>query len=103
MYDRDDELSLDGRWTKKQIKRYQNRAAIENTYTSIKECAAKTSSKAFEVRWFHFGFACIIYNLWLLVDFLTQERINVIDTRKQPKIKLSRFLRWVERETTILI
>jgi hypothetical protein len=99
----DDELSLDRRWTKKQIKRYQNRAAIENTYTSIKECAAKTSSKAFEVRWFHFGFACIIYNLWLLVDFLTQERINVIDTRKQPKIKLSRFLRWVERETTILI
>jgi hypothetical protein len=98
-----DEIALDRRWTKRQIERYESRAAIENTYSSIKQCAAKTTSKAIEVRWFHFGFACIIYNLWLLVDFLTQERIEVIETRQKPRIKLSRFLRWVDRESTVLI
>lgn len=98
-----DEVALDRRWTVKQIQRYSNRAAIENTYTSIKNCAATTTSKEFAVRWFHFGFACLIYNLWLLVDFLTQVRIGVIETRKQPRIKLSRFLRWVERATSTII
>jgi IS4 transposase len=98
-----DELAIDRRSAVRQIEQYQNRAAIENTYTSIKKCAAKTTSKAFEIRWFHFGFACIIYNMWLLVDLLTQERIGVIETRKQPRIKLSRFLSWLERQTGILI
>ncbi|WP_236995992.1 hypothetical protein [Natronorubrum daqingense] len=59
---------------------YDNRAAIEKSYTSIKECAAWTTSKAFQVRWFLFVFACIVYNMWLLVDFLTQERIGVLET-----------------------
>lgn len=98
-----DEIAIGRRSTKRLIERYSNRAAIENTYTSIKECAAKTTSKAIEVRWFHFGFACIVYNLWLLVDFLTQERIGVIETRTKPRIKLSRFLRWLDKETDILI
>jgi len=98
-----DETPVDRRSAIRRIQRYSDRAAIENTYTSIKECAAKTTSKEIEVRWFHFGFACIIYNLWLLVDLLTQERIGVIETRKKPRIKLSRFLRWVDKETEILI
>lgn len=92
-----DEIALDRRWTKKQIENYSDRGAIERSYTSIKDCAAWTTSKAFEVRWFHFGFACIIYNLWLLVDFLTQERIGVIESRKKPRISLARFLCWLER------
>jgi hypothetical protein len=98
-----DETPVDRRSAIRRIQRYSDRAAIENTYTSIKECAAKTTSKEIEIRWFHFGFACTIYNLWLLVDLLTQERIGVIETRKKPRIKLSRFLRWVDKETEILI
>lgn len=98
-----DQTPLDRRSAKRRIERYSNRAAIENTYTSIKECAAKTTSREIEVRWFHFGFTCIIYNLWLLVDLLTQERIGVIETRKKPRIKLSRFLRWMDRQLVLLI
>lgn len=98
-----DKTPVDRRSAIRRIQRYSNRAAIENTYTSIKECAAKPTSKEIEIRWFHFGFACIIYNLWLLVDLLTQERIGVIKTWKKPRIKLSRFLRWVDHELRILI
>ena len=93
-----DELRIDRRETARKINRYNNRATIENSYSSIKQCAAWTTSKAFEVRWFHFAFACVIYNLWLLVDFLTQERIGVIETRTKPRITLKRFLRMLDRE-----
>lgn len=62
-----------------------------------------TTSKEFEVRWFHFGFACIIYNLWLLLDFLTQDRVRVIETRKKPRMSLARFLRWVDEELVTFV
>ena len=98
-----DEIALDRRWARKQMEAYNDRAAIENSYASIKKCAAWTSSKEIEVRWFHFAFGCLVYNMWLLVDFLTQERIGVIETRKKPRITLSRFLRWLDRELVTLI
>ena len=82
---------------------YSDRGAIENSYASIKEAAAWTTSKEFEVRWFHFAFGCVVYNMWLLVDFLTQERIGVIETRKKPRITLSRFLDWLDKELIALI
>jgi len=93
-----DELRIDRRKAARKINRYSDRATIENSYSSIKQCAAWTTSKAFEVRWFHFAFACVIYNLWLLVDFLTQERIGVIETRTKPRITLKRFLKMLDRE-----
>lgn len=92
-----DEIALDRRWAREQIEKYNDRGAIENSYSSIKDCAAWTTSKEFEVRWFHFAFGCLVYNMWLLVDFLTQERIGVIETRKKPRISLSRFLRWLDK------
>jgi len=45
----------------------------------------------------------VVYNMWLLVDFLTQERIGVIETRKKPRITLSRFLDWLDKELITLI
>ncbi|MGQ3330681.1 transposase [Halorubrum sp. FL23] len=101
--DASDEVALDRRWTKQQIEQYSDRGAIENSYSSIKNAAAWTTSKEFGVRWFHFAFGCVIYNMWLLVDFLTQERIGVIKTRKKPRITLSRFLDWLDRELITLI
>ena len=101
--DASDEAALDRRWTKKQIEQYSDRGAIENSYSSIKNAAAWTTSKEFGVRWFHFAFGCMIYNMWLLIDFLTQERIGVIKTRKDPRITLSRFLDWLDRELITLI
>ena len=101
--DVDDETALDRRWACKQIEQYSDRGAIERSYSSIKECASWTTSKEFEVRWFHFAFGCLVYNMWLLVDFLTQERIGVIATRKKPRITLSRFLDWLKRELVVLL
>jgi hypothetical protein len=98
-----DEIALDRRWARKQVEEYSDRAAIENSYSSIKKCAAWTTSKEFEVRWFHFAFACVVYNMWLLVDFLTQERIGAIETRKKPRISLSRFLDWLDKELDSLL
>lgn len=91
-----DEIALDRRVAKKRIEQYSDRGAIENSYSSVKETCAWTTSKEIEVRWFHFAFGCIVYNMWLLVDFLTQERIGVIETRKKPRIQLSRFLDWLD-------
>lgn len=98
-----DEITLDRRWARDQMEKYKDRAAIENAYSSIKEAASWTTSKEFEVRWFHFAFGCVVYNMWLLVDFLTQERIGVIETRKKPRIKLSRFTKWLEKELGTLL
>ena len=96
-YDVTDETALDRRWARKQMEEYSERAAIEQSYTSIKKCAAWTTSKVYEVRWFHFAFACVLYNLWLLVDFLTQVRIGEIETRKKPRISLAKFLRRLDK------
>jgi hypothetical protein len=101
--DVDDEIALDRRWAEEQIEQYSSRGGIENSYSSIKEASAWTSSKSFTVRWFHFAFACVVYNMWLLVDFLAQERIGVIETRKKPRITLSRFLNWFEGKLALLL
>ena len=37
---------------------------------AIKEFAPWTTSTNFAIRLFHFGFAVLLYDLWLLVDFL---------------------------------
>ncbi|WP_275882127.1 hypothetical protein [Halorhabdus sp. BNX81] len=74
-----------------------------DSYSSIKEAAAWTASKEFEVRWFHFAFGCLVYNMWLLVDFLIQDRIGVIETLSEPRISLSRFLDWLKKELVTLV
>jgi hypothetical protein len=94
--DLNDEIALDRRYARDRMEQYSERGGIENSYSSIKQCAAWTTSKEFEVRWFHFAFACIVYNMWLLVDFLTQDRIGVIETRQKPRIQLTRFLDWLD-------
>lgn len=102
-HDVSDEIPLDRRNARERIERYQNRAAIENSYSSIKDTAAWTTSKEFEVRWYHFAFGSLVYNLWLLVDFLTQDRIGAIETRKKPRVTLKRFLRWLDKEVVTLL
>lgn len=94
----DDEIRLDRVETAEKIQRYKARGGIETSYKSIKECAAWTTSKEFEVRWFHFAFGCVIYNMWLLVDLLTQASIGQIETRTKPRISLQRFLNKLDRQ-----
>ena len=50
-------------------------AAIANSYSSIKESSSWIASKQFDVRWFHFGFDRIVYNLCLLTDFSSKSEL----------------------------
>ncbi|WP_227015847.1 hypothetical protein [Haloarcula sp. JP-L23] len=79
--DVDDEIGLDRQWTKKQIPRYNRRGGIETAYSKIKEFKPWTTSTNFSIRLFHFGFPVLLYDLWLLVDFLVQTLIGVVEFR----------------------
>jgi len=61
--DVDDQTPFDRQWEIKKIEAYSARGAIERSYASIKECAAWMTSTEFGIRWFHFGFACVVYNM----------------------------------------
>ncbi len=42
-------------------------------------------------------------NMWLLVDFLAQDCIGVIEVRKKPRMSLSRFLGWLDKRLVTLL
>ncbi|MEA5389416.1 hypothetical protein VB779_21970 [Haloarculaceae archaeon H-GB11] len=72
----DDEIRLDRRSTRRQIKRYTRRGGVENAYGGIKQFAPLTTSREYAVRLFHFGFAMLLYDMWLLVDPLVQRSLG---------------------------
>jgi len=87
----DDEIGLDRRKTKRQINRYNRRGGIETSYSKIKEFGAWTTSMAFPIRQFHFGFAVLLYATWLFVDFLVKVSHPAIENRIKPRLKADRF------------
>lgn len=95
--DVDDEIALDQRETKGLIDRYSRRWGIENSYKTIKDFLAWTSSKDFSVRIFYFGFAILLYNMWLLVDLLVQVSLDV-EHRYKPRVTAKRFLNQVRKQ-----
>jgi len=98
--DIDDEIGLDRRWATKQINRYSRRGGIETAFSKIKEFAPWTTSTNFSVRLFHFGFAVLLYDLWLLVDFLVQTLIDVVEFRTKPRVTAARFRAFLHREVS---
>ncbi|MFC4248404.1 transposase [Natribaculum luteum] len=101
--DVNDEIGLDRRLTKKQITRYRRRGGIETAYSKIKEFAPWTTSTNFSIRLFHFGFAVLLYDLWLLVDFLVQTLIDIIEFRTKPRVTAPRFRAFLRREVSALL
>lgn len=89
--DVDDEIRLDWRRAKGIVDRYSRRWGIENSYKTIKDFLAWTTSKDFTVRLFYFGFAVLLYNMWLLVDLLVQVSLDV-EHRYKPRVTAKRFL-----------
>jgi hypothetical protein len=87
----DDEIGLDRRKTKRQINRYNRRGGIETSYSKIKEFGVWTTSMAFPIRQFHFGFALLLYATWLFVDFLVKTSHPGIENRIKPRLKAGRF------------
>ncbi|MGQ3723385.1 hypothetical protein [Natrialba aegyptia] len=101
--DVNDEIGLDRCLTKKQTNRYRRRGGIKTAYSKIKEFAPWTTSTNFSVRLFHFGFAVLLYDLWLLVDFLVQTLIDVIEFRTKPRVTAPRFRAFLRRKVSALL
>jgi IS4 transposase len=68
----------------------------QTAYKKIKQFASYTTSKDYSVRLFEFGFAVLLYNIWLLVDLLVQVGMDV-EFRTKPRITAQRFLAFVTR------
>lgn len=98
----DDEIAVDRRMTKRAVERYSQRGGIETSYEKIKEFAPYTTSKEFEIRLFEFGMAVLLYNIWLMVDFLVQAGLDV-EFRPKPRITAQRFINYVQRRLVGLI
>ena len=86
-------------YTKGVINRYCRRRGIENFYKTIKDFLAWTTSKDFTVPLFYFGFAVMLYNMWLLVDLLVQFSLEM-EHRYKPRVTAKRLLNLARKRLT---
>lgn len=101
--DVNDEIRLDRRSTRRRIKRYTRRGGIENAYGGIKQFTPWTTSREYSVRLFHFGFAMLLYDMWLLVDLLVQRSLGIVEFRTKPRVIAPRFRGFLRRRLVTLI
>ena len=99
----DDEIGLDRRRTQRKVKRYRRRGGIETAYGGIKTFAPWTTSKDYTVRLFHFGFAMLLYDMWLLTDLLVQISLGVVEFRTKPRVIAPRFRGFLRRRLITLL
>ncbi len=97
------EIGLDRRQTCKKIKRCTRRGGIENAYSSVKKFEPWTTSKNFSVRLFHFGFTVLMYDMWLLVSFLVQTSVDIVEFRTKPRGRDSWFRGFLNRRLIELL
>lgn len=74
------------------IARYANRWGIENGYKKIKKFRVRTTSKNPQYRFFNFAFACVLYNVWRLVDLLVKLAIDGGNAEYAPRVDANQFL-----------
>ena len=86
--------------TRRVMGRYARRWGIENSYKSIKDFLAWTTSRNTAVRVFYFGFAVILYDMWLIVDLLVQISLDV-EQRLKPRVPARTFLNIVRKEMPV--
>jgi len=79
-------------------RRYRERWTIENGYKSLKSFIVPTTSKSHALRYFNFVFACLLFNVWKLVDLLLRQLFGVEDG---PILPASQVLAAVRRATGI--
>jgi len=88
---------VERKYTQNVINRYSRRRGIENSYKTIKDFLAWTTSKDFSVRLFYFGFAVLLYDMWLLVDLIVQMSLD-IEHRYKPRVTAKRFLNLARKQ-----
>jgi IS4 transposase len=79
---------------------YGYRWEIESGYKSIKRFMAATTSKNFELRFFYFAFACLLYSIWRAVDLLVQVELTG-EYEHSPIVTADNTLTLLKKETGI--
>ncbi|WP_254536389.1 transposase [Halomarina litorea] len=74
------------------VRQYRHRWGIENGYKKLKKFLVRTTSKNHEYRFFNFVFACVLYNIWRLVDLLVKLAIEGENASYEPYIDADLFL-----------
>jgi IS4 transposase len=74
------------------VRRYRHRWGIENGYKKLKKFRVRTTSKDHSYRFFNFAFACVLYNVWRLVDLLVKLAVDGENAEYAPRVDANQFL-----------
>jgi putative transposase len=74
------------------IHRYRHRWGIENGFKKQKHFMVRTTSTERNYRFFNFAFACVLYNVWRLVDLLVKLAIDGEHRSYAPLVDANQFL-----------
>ncbi|SFJ67749.1 transposase, partial [Natronobacterium gregoryi] len=92
MLDDDDSETERIHMVERMVRRYRHRWGIENGYKQIKTFRVRTTSKRHTYRFFNFVFACVLYNVWRLVDLLVKLAIESENSTYEPCVDANQFL-----------
>ncbi|MGN8215884.1 transposase [Halococcus salifodinae] len=91
-----DEQQMDGRafihMIERLIRWYRRRWGIENGFKKQKHFMVRTTSTERDYRFFNFVFACVLYNVWRLVDLLVKLAIDGENRSYSPRVDANQFL-----------
>lgn len=73
------------------IRWYRHRWGIENGYKKIKTFMVRTTSTCPRYRFFNFMFACVLYNVWRLVDLLVKLSLEA-NPEYAPRVDANQFV-----------
>ena len=74
------------------IRWYRHRWGIENGFKKQKHFMVRTTSTESDYRFFNFAFACVLYNVWRLVDLLVKLAIDGENRSYKPRVDANQFL-----------
>ncbi|WP_160135391.1 transposase [Halococcus salsus] len=74
------------------IRWYRRRWGIENGFKKQKHFMVRTTSTERDYRFFNFAFACVLYNVWRLVDLLVKIAIDGENRTYAPRVDANQFL-----------
>lgn len=70
--------------------------------STVSSMLSTGKSKHLVVRLFHFGMAVLLYNMWLLVDFLVQVAVYN-EFRSKQRVTAQRFLEMLDQRLSTLL
>lgn len=91
-----DDQQMDGKefihMIERLIRWYRRRWGIENGFKKQKHFMVRTTSTECDYRFFNFAFACVLYNVWRLVDLLVKLAIDGENRAYEPRVDANQFL-----------